>query len=77
MIEVYSKSLNNQFQKQASVLRHKSLYIEYLENCHSRGSNRESSVFKKQRILDSRLRTAGMTAQATQNICKEALAALH
>ena len=31
--------------------------IDKINNCHSRGSNRESSVFKNQKTLDSRLST--------------------
>ena len=64
----------------SSVMRRKSLHMEALEKAiyrHSRGCNRESSVFKKKRTLDSRLSTAGITAQDTRNIYKEALDALH
>ena len=52
-------------------------FLEKANHCHSRGSNRESIVFKKQKNLDSRLRTSGMTTQTTRNICKEVLGTGH
>jgi hypothetical protein len=50
-------------------------FLKKANHCYSRGSNRDI-VFKKQRNMDSRLRTAGMTTQNIRNICKKAVETL-
>ena len=68
-----------------SVVRLKSIYIKALKKCicyHSRGSNRESTVFKNKEFrsppefIPYSIR-GGNEAKKSSNICKEALDTVH